>query len=438
MRLRTFFADAGDCMLLSAAGGGHILIDGGPSGPRFEERVVPVLEQVREDGGKLDLVIITHIDDDHIDGILHLLKQQKRGKPVPQIVNVWHNSWPAPASPSRPFGVGAQVRPSRFANLRGSIQSIAEGLRYSVKQAREVSEHISKVGQFPINQNAGFNTYPKIFGVRAVRLTSPPHTLRIGSRFEATVLWPDAAAIEKLKTLFDRNDPALRRLQKPKPRLRSAAAQRSDLRTDQDILHGIGDRNKVTIANQASIVVWAEEQQNTGGCRSCLLTGDAAAQDILKGAAAAGKLIDGKLYCDVLKLQHHGASANFTSDFAESVVAEHYVISANGRDSNPEVVVIRDLIDKRAALAPERTFTLWFTCEPARAPKVSREAMSVALDAAIGAVRSVNSVKPGTATVRVLKGCRDYFDICLCEVPGGDGCTCVPPGDATYTPDQLG
>jgi hypothetical protein len=46
MRLRTFFAGSGDCLLLTSAEGRHVLIDGGPSRRSFEERVQPTMEEI--------------------------------------------------------------------------------------------------------------------------------------------------------------------------------------------------------------------------------------------------------------------------------------------------------------------------------------------------------------------------------------------------------
>lgn len=164
-----------------------------------------------------------------------------------------------------------------------------------------------------------------------------------------------------------------------------ATAQRNELRRDTDVLLGIGEDDKVTKANRASIILLANERRPGRRTRSCLLTGDAAADDILDGLTAAGKLRRGhKFYCNVLKLQHHGAKANFNTELAQAIVADHYVISANGQHTNPEPQVLTHLIRERVASAPARDFALWFTCDPQRAPDGSQDAMRDALTAAGG------------------------------------------------------
>jgi glyoxylase-like metal-dependent hydrolase (beta-lactamase superfamily II) len=110
MRLRTFFAGTGDCLLLTSTEGSHVLIDGGPSRNNFEQRVAPTLNWIHSQGGKLDLVVVTHIDDHHIDGILYLLKLQDRRNPIPSIRALWHNSWPASATAGRRDSPGAWFR----------------------------------------------------------------------------------------------------------------------------------------------------------------------------------------------------------------------------------------------------------------------------------------------------------------------------------------
>jgi hypothetical protein len=67
-----------------------------------------------------------------------------------------------------------------------------------------------------------------------------------------------------------------------------------------------------------------------------LLTGDARGDHVLDALEAAGATKSGKLHVDILKLPHHGSIRNVEKDFFERITADHYVISANGRDGNPE------------------------------------------------------------------------------------------------------
>jgi hypothetical protein len=109
-----------------------------------------------------------------------------------------------------------------------------------------------------------------------------------------------------------------------------------------------------SVFNLSSIAVLAE----LGG-RSLLLTGDAHGDQILAGLEAAGRLPrDGSpLRVDVLKLPHHASRRNVTAEFFQRVVAERYVVSANGKHSNPDLETLELLHEARG----RDPYTLYFT-----------------------------------------------------------------------------
>ena len=80
------------------------MIDGGPSGV-YAPHLKPRLEQIRAARGLrreeplgVDLLMISHVDDDHIQGILDLTKELLEAKaaqrPLPlRVLDFWHNSF---------------------------------------------------------------------------------------------------------------------------------------------------------------------------------------------------------------------------------------------------------------------------------------------------------------------------------------------------------
>src|SRR4051794_5862545 len=102
LTLEALQANEGDCLLLHyqpAAGAPvHVLIDGGPAGI-YSSILKPRLDQLR--AGKplrLRMVLVSHIDGDHITGVLDLFKaleeQQTDGQDgFCQIQTLWHNSF---------------------------------------------------------------------------------------------------------------------------------------------------------------------------------------------------------------------------------------------------------------------------------------------------------------------------------------------------------
>lgn len=102
-----------------------------------------------------------------------------------------------------------------------------------------------------------------------------------------------------------------------------------------------------SVPNLSSIVLLAECDHKT-----ILLTGDARSDHIVSGLDQAGLLTDGKLHVDVMKVAHHGSDRNHTAKFFKTVTAGKYVISANGKDDNPDLKTLEWIVE--AAHAAER------------------------------------------------------------------------------------
>jgi hypothetical protein len=80
--------------------------------------------------------------------------------------------------------------------------------------------------------------------------------------------------------------------------------------------------------------------------KKMLFTGDGLGSDIIESLSKR-ELLDsrGKLHVDVLKVPHHGSERNVSKQLFESVTADVYVISANGRDDNPSFLTLKWIIE---------------------------------------------------------------------------------------------
>ena len=99
-------ARKGDCLLMhfgSREKPGLVMIDGGPKavyGPHLRPRLQEIRTK-RVSGNKplqVDLLMVSHVDDDHIQGILDLTRELRDAaeaqKPqFVQILGLWHNSF---------------------------------------------------------------------------------------------------------------------------------------------------------------------------------------------------------------------------------------------------------------------------------------------------------------------------------------------------------
>lgn len=95
LRIKPLQAFHGDSILLSFNDNGttrNILIDGGPGNTysKLPKTLKKEIEQIKKKGESIDLLVITHIDDDHIGGIIKMFEYEDPNLDI--IKKVWFNS----------------------------------------------------------------------------------------------------------------------------------------------------------------------------------------------------------------------------------------------------------------------------------------------------------------------------------------------------------
>lgn len=318
--LEALRAKHGDALLLhhgTKTKPGLILIDGGPPGV-YPDAVKPRLEQLRKERKveankplDIDLLMVSHIDEDHIAGVLELmqkLKDQQGPKPW-KIRRFWHNAFDdilGNTDASIATATGA-MSPASLGGVLGPEGSLVIA---SVGQGRDLRK---LADFFSLNDNPPFNG-----------LVMQGHApIKIGA-LTLTVIAPDKKNLTRLQKDWD---------EKIKPILKKEKAHKAEIAAYLDR----------SVYNLSSIVVLVE----SAGKR-ILLTGDGRGDHTLEGIAAAGLLDSkGKLRVDILKCPHHGSIRNVKDDYFETIVADHYVISADGKFDNPDVDTLRLISDIR-------------------------------------------------------------------------------------------
>jgi hypothetical protein len=332
--LEALDAGEGDCLLLHCGTPdkpSYILIDGGPSGT-YARSLQPRLEQLREarsDRGplRLDLVVLTHVDDDHILGLLDLAqeiedaKEQKQALPY-KIGAFWLNTF-EDAVRGRGAPEPAALLESLLAeDLEPSASAAATAIAAGIKQGRTLRDLAQLLN---LEVNAPFEDL-------VMAPESGAAVIEIGPEFLA--LEPEEAASEGALT-FTVLCPSAKRVDEYRARWRE------DAEPKRKRGEGAAYKDK-SVLNLSSIAFLAER-----GGRSMLLTGDARGDDVLRGLEAAGRLSEGggPLHVDLLKLLHHGSEHNVAPGFFKRITADHVVISANGTDSNPDVPTLKMLAE---------------------------------------------------------------------------------------------
>jgi len=324
-------ARKGDCLLLHF---GHsdeprlAMIDGGPKGV-YKPQLRPRIDEIRKARGLgtnqpliVDLLMISHVDDDHIQGILELTDElrtaqmERRPKRV-QVYDLWHNSFdniigrtpteltnamkdkfgPASLSGNPPDDLTLDAKTDMSdEEVRSSLKVLA-----SIQQGAQLRKDAKMLG---IELNVEFD---------GKLIMAQKEAVEMEGGLSLTVIGPMPAEV---KALHAKHQAWLKDLQKKgeKP---------------GDVLSAYVDKS---IPNLSSIVVLAETDN-----KSMLLTGDARGDKILKGLELTG-VIDkgGTIHVDLLKVPHHGSSNNLDNDFFERITADYYVFSGDGEHGNPE------------------------------------------------------------------------------------------------------
>jgi beta-lactamase superfamily II metal-dependent hydrolase len=374
MKLTIFQSNKGDCLLLTSNDDRRMLIDGGMR-DSYREHVAPALGELQEQGKKLDLVYLSHIDQDHIAGVLQLMDdivawrvhafQISHGNPThkpptakrpPEVEKVWHNAFHEVITENT--GAIEDLLAATAAVLSGAqepqlrdVAAIHDNIVNGVGQAIQLSRRIG-------DQQLGIPLNPEFDHKLMIRDRQPEIKLGAMALF---ILGPTQDTLDKLRKEWNAwladNQQQLKDIQvrasADAARLATNEAERLLLSTQLQA-EELGRRENVTAPNLASLMILVDEAGKT-----VLLTGDGHHQDILDGLKQLDKLNgDGTIHLNVLKVQHHGSENNLDENFCQRVTADHYVFCGNGAHANPNLTVVQTIVDSRKN--DQRNFKLWF------------------------------------------------------------------------------
>lgn len=300
----------------------RILIDGGPIG------AYAVLEEKLNrlpDGDKgVELVIISHVDTDHIEGIIRLFAAKRLNWPiVPK--EIWFNGW-------------KHLRASKV--LGGAAGDFLSSLLE--KRA-------------PNEWNKSFN---KEAVVAEPGKPLPVRTLKDGMKL--TLLSPSPS---KLEEMADKWAEDVKKYKFEAGDLEAAFKQLVEMkkyRVVEGVLGGTDEQSeKLTkqlktdqsVANGTSIAFLAEF-----GGKSCLFLSDAHTDAICESIKKLMPARQKRLKVDAVKMSHHGSKHNISEELMKLIDAKHYLISTDGSiHEHPDKSAIEAVIQWSV-----RKPTLWF------------------------------------------------------------------------------
>lgn len=313
LRLRVVQAAHGDCLILESDTPphlSHVLIDGGPE-TTYDKHLRGELRKIRDSGGKLDLVVLSHVDSDHVMGLRDMMAEleEQRADGADETVAVdclWHNAF------RRTVGVGTDIEPRLKALLVNvgaarNIMTTADMALQGISQGEQIRRAAAVLG-IPINPNLPNDL---------ISVDEIPEPVMLGA-LALRIVGPTKKNLEELRKKW------LEWLDKYEESITMA---------EEPSLAAMADRS---IPNLSSIMLLAESDG-----RRVLLTGDGRGDHLLQGLDQADLLdAEGKLHVDVLKLPHHGSDRNATKAFFEAVTADKYVVSADGKYGNPDLATL--------------------------------------------------------------------------------------------------
>lgn len=323
MKLKVIPAGDGDCFLCELNNDGipyRILIDGGVEST-FAEQLRPLFD---DPAFEIDLVIVTHVDDDHIAGIIALLKDPTASK---RIKSIWFNGYKHfPAStPGQTFGV----------EQGDTLSKLIEGL------------------QIPWN---------KPFGGGAVALNpdGSPQLVSLGANTTVTIVSPGTPELLRLKTRWEKEWKriALRDAAKAAEAAAKAAARaaRGTRQTfaplDIDELADPALYTKDKSVTNASSIAFLLEADG----KSIFFSADAIPETVCsaweKGANAPREV-------DIFKVSHHGSLKNTNAQLLSLFPSTRYVISTSGEShDHPDRESVARII-KHSRTSPKIYFNFY-------------------------------------------------------------------------------
>ena len=414
MKITVFQSDKGDCLLVEGNDGKRVLVDGGMP-DTYSRHVTPYLNEMQQNGESLDAVYVSHIDEDHISGVLQMMDDavawriydyqtsdggnpnypQPQALRPPLVEQVWHNAFHEMVDDNEgeiedmlaaTVAVLAGGEAQKYIRMAQFHQNVATSIRQAINLSR-------RLGEKQLNIKLNPQAKGKLMLLRRKQNGKPEVPISIGG-MNWNIIGPFSSDLEKLRDEWNawlkKNQKTLERVEvnsrRDERRLGNslpneinrivgiAASQAEglafDLLSELDLKAPkvLGNRQKVTVPNLASLMFLVEEKSENGKAKTLLLTGDGHHKDILNGLEYQKKLkTDEPIFVDVLKVQHHGSEHNLDREFCKRLIAEHYIFCGNGAHQNPDLEVVEAIIDSRLSAEHQGThpkvgksFRLWF------------------------------------------------------------------------------
>ena len=343
-------ASNGDCFFLSFAFENrnfNMLIDSGPS-KCWNEELRAFLDDLNYIGKRINVLVITHIDSDHIGGALKLFTEEQYCKMVDE---VWYNGLPQITNTVATSTSATEERAfSHLQSMHYYNADVPNG-PISVKQAQSLST-LLRTKHIPVNIPANGSA-----------ITSLTNSVQLSDSFQIDFLLPKPCRLQELKTKFKIE------LYKVCSCDSFSTTPGAELAFEYTMLDEAPYSDVVVpisknIPNLMNLQEWAfsksspdKSKTNASSIAICikfygkklLFLGDANSEDICDALTNWSADNNQELFFDVVKLPHHGASGN-NLDILNMLDAHLFLLSTDGsKFSHPSKETVAKIVSRPTA-----------------------------------------------------------------------------------------
>lgn len=355
MVIEMFPAENGDAFLVRLENGKNILIDMGYS-ETYKKFIKERLLNLKNKNQCIDLLIITHIDEDHIEGAIEFFKENGYvDKPnIIDVKEIWYNSYrhlqfDKEKVPQISRFEERKLEAIKLANSGNSRNIIDESAPISANQGSTLAGYLYGLGYADTRWNKAFN-------YKAINLDTNGVLELEGMKFH--ILSPNTRKLKNLANLWinklseidiDFNISDDKIFDDAYEMYMKKLKENIDLNEDNNISYK--SRKFKSIINDDINQTYKDRSKSNGGSISFILEykekkivflGDAHEDIIVENLE---KYIEnnGVSYFDVIKISHHGSlKNNFT--WMKKIKAKKYLISTNGKHNHPNKEVIAKML----------------------------------------------------------------------------------------------
>jgi beta-lactamase superfamily II metal-dependent hydrolase len=340
--VKIFPALNGDCFLITT-GETNILIDGGYVNT-YNEFLKPNLIEMASKGEKLSLLVVSHIDADHISGIIKFIEENETEKIIP-VQNIWHNAFRHIQQDEQ---IDTTIKEEKIFNDIKREELSGSATNVSAKQGSSLASILLK---YKYQWNTQFHG-------NAVSLDHK-NSITVGE-FTVNLLSPNQTKLESLQKYWRKElykngyldtshtdgfwDDAFEFLlaqDKEELKYKSKTISYKN-NIDFDKLKGGPFTPDTSPTNGSSISLILQV-----GDKKMLFLGDSHS-DLVESELKKHLSTKGfPIYFDLVKLSHHGSFSNNSPGLLELIDSDKWIISSNGKIHNhPDIETLAWILTK--------------------------------------------------------------------------------------------